>query len=233
MCSNYRPVTSLDRLLTFFGVERSHDQPPPDVDVYPLGLAPFIRLDPDGDPFDTSRPLVAENAMFGLLPDFATELLYGRRTYNARSETIDRLPSFRDAWRAGQRCIIPAECIYEPSYETGRCRWWRIAQPGGVPMSIAGIYQPWHAPDGRTLYTMAMITVNAEQHPVMRRFHRPNDEKRMVVILDPSDYGRWLTVPLAHARQFFRQWHGTLETSPREVETSPASVWREEPPQLF
>jgi putative SOS response-associated peptidase YedK len=148
MCSNYRPVTSLDRLLTFFGVERTRNEPPPDVDVYPLGLASFIRLDPDGDPRDTSRPLVAENAVFGLLPEFATELVYGRKTYNARSETVHTLPSFKAAWAAGQRCITPAECIYEPSYETGRSVWWRIAQPGSVPMGVAVIYREWEAPDG-------------------------------------------------------------------------------------
>ena len=28
MCSNYRPVTRLDRLLTFFGVERARDEVP-------------------------------------------------------------------------------------------------------------------------------------------------------------------------------------------------------------
>jgi len=42
MCSNYRPVTRQDRLLTFFGVERDRDEVP--TDVFPTGLAPFIRL---------------------------------------------------------------------------------------------------------------------------------------------------------------------------------------------
>jgi putative SOS response-associated peptidase YedK len=231
MCSNYRPVTSLDRLLAFFGVERTRNEPPPDVDVYPLGLAPFIRLDPDGDPRDTSRPLVAENAVFGLLPEFATELVYGRKTYNARSETVHTLPSFKAAWAAGQRCIIPAECIYEPSYETGRAVWWRIAQPGSVPMGVAGIYREWKAPDGSSLFTMAMLTVNADDHPVMKRFHKPREEKRMVVVLDPSEYGPWLTCPVADARRYFKQWHGPLETTPRELEQRARQLG--ETPDLF
>ena len=41
MCSNYRPVTRMDRMLTFFGVERQRDEVPHD--VFPTGLAPFIR----------------------------------------------------------------------------------------------------------------------------------------------------------------------------------------------
>ena len=29
MCSNYRPVTRMDRVLTFFGIERERDEPTP------------------------------------------------------------------------------------------------------------------------------------------------------------------------------------------------------------
>lgn len=76
MCANYVPVTRNDRLLTFFGVERAHDEPPHD--VFPLGLAPFIRLRRDA-----KNELIADDGIFGLLPHFATELAYGRKTYNA------------------------------------------------------------------------------------------------------------------------------------------------------
>lgn len=106
----------MDRLLTFFGVERGKDEET--ADVFPLGMAPFIRLSLEGQ--EGGRPaLMAEDGMFGLLPNFATEVQFGRRTYNARSETVDKLASFRQAWAAGQRCIVPAEAIYEPCYESG------------------------------------------------------------------------------------------------------------------
>jgi hypothetical protein len=36
----------------------------------------------------------------------------------------------------------------------------------------------------------------------------------MVVILDPKDYGGWLSCPLAEAPRFFRQWEGSLEAYP-------------------
>ena len=60
VCSNYRPVTSSDRMLSFFGVERDVDQVP--ADVWPTGLAPFIRL---GEPGSTSKFVVHEG-LFGL-----------------------------------------------------------------------------------------------------------------------------------------------------------------------
>lgn len=206
MCSNYEAVSRADRLLSFFGVVRDRDDST--AVVFPTGLAPFVRLAEDG-----SGNRRVEDGAFGLLPAFAKELAFGRRTYNARSETVARLPSFRDAWRYGWRCIIPAESIFEPSYETGKAVRWRIYQPGDIPMGIAGIYTKWRDPeDGRELFSFAMLTVNADGHPVMQRFHRPDDEKRMVVILDPGEYDEWLTCPMGQASKYFRQWIGPLDS---------------------
>jgi len=127
MCSNYEAVSRADRLLSFFGVVRGRDDPT--ATVFPTGLAPFIRIAEDG-----SGNRRVDDGAFGLLPSFAKELAYGRRTYNARSETVATLPSFRDAWRRSQRCIVPAESIFEPSYETGKAVRWRILSSVCQPM---------------------------------------------------------------------------------------------------
>lgn len=168
-------------------------------------MAPIVRLAQDG-----SGNKVADDAVFGLLPYFATEIAFGRRTYNARSETVATLASFRHAWANGQRCIIPAERFFEPDWSTGRAIRWAIEQHGQVPFGIAGIYRSWRAPDGGELLTFAMLTVNADGHPVMQQFHRPGEEKRMVVILKDADYGPWLACPVHEAPLFFREWHGPL-----------------------
>ena len=209
MCSNYEPVTRADRLLSFFGVVRGRDEPP--TVVFPTGLAPFIRLAEDG-----SGNRRVDDGIFGLLPHFRRELAYGRKTYNARSETVHSLASYRDAWKRGQRCVIPAEAFFEPKYddEGKKSVRWRIQQPGEVPMGIAGVYMKWHSPDGVELFSFAMLTVNADGHPVMAQFHRPQDEKRMVVILDPEQHDRWLNCSPAEAAHYFRQWMGPLETHP-------------------
>lgn len=216
MCANYQPVTRMDRMLAFFGVERGREELPQE--VFPTGLAPFIRLAEDG----SGHKRLDEGA-FGLLPAFAKELAYGRRTYNARSETVATLPSFRDAWRRGQRCIVPAEAIFEPNWETGRAVRWRIAQEADVPMAIAGIYTRWRQPDGGELFSFAMLTVNADGHPVMQRFHKPGDEKRMVVILDPADQDRWLACTPAEARAWFKPWMGPLRAEPAPLVRSARS----------
>lgn len=40
-----------------------------------------------------------------------------------------------------------------------------------------------------------MLTINADNHALMKHFHKPGDEKRSVVVLDPEDHEPWL-----HAR---------------------------------
>jgi putative SOS response-associated peptidase YedK len=69
-----------------------------------------------------------------------------------------------------------------------------------------------------------MITVNADDHPFMKRFHKPGEEKRMVVILDPKDYFEWLTVSVEQAKSYFRQWHGHLEGYPAPLARAPTTT---------
>jgi putative SOS response-associated peptidase YedK len=174
-----------------------------------MGTAPFIRLEVEGQ--EGGKPaLVAEDGRFGLLPHWCAEYQFGRKTYNARSETVASKPAFRDAWKRSQRCIIPAEYIYEPCWETGKAVRWRIYRPGDVPMGIAGLYTQWKNPEGQWLYTFTMLTVNANGHVLMSRMHRPEDEKRMVVILDEHEFGPWLTCSLIEAPRYFRQHPGQL-----------------------
>ena len=46
-----------------------------------------------------------------------------------------------------------------------------------------------------------MLTINADGHPLMQRFHAPGDEKRSIVVLAPDHYEAWLRADDAQARQ--------------------------------
>lgn len=143
-------------------------------------------------------------------PDAKKALVAARRTYNSRSETASKLPSFRDAWRRGQHCIIPAEAIYEPDWRSGKAVPTRISRADGKPMGITGLWTGWKAPDGTVLRSFTMLTVNADDHALMKNFHRPDDEKRTVVIMHEWDYDAWLDAAPENSMAFMRQYPAEL-----------------------
>ena len=49
-----------------------------------------------------------------------------------------------------------------------------------------------------------MLTINAEHHALMQQFHKPADEKRMVVILPRDNYQSWLDAPPENAMAFMQ-----------------------------
>lgn len=63
-----------------------------------------------------------------------------------------------------------------------------------------------------------MVAVIAGDHRVFQRMHKPDCEKRMVVIRDPAEYDRWLQC-CADAASFFRRWTGPLDAFPAPLAT--------------
>ena len=145
------------------------------------------------------------NSVFGLLPHWAKDEKLAKNTYNARSETVAEKPSFRDAWRWGKHCIIPADAIYEPDWRSGKPNSTRIARADGAPMGIAGLWSSWKSPSG-DVHSFTMLTVNADEHGLMKNFHKPGDEKRMVVILPVGAYDDWLQAEPAQSMDFMREY---------------------------
>ncbi|KUZ32985.1 SOS response-associated peptidase family protein [Burkholderia territorii] len=193
MCTNYKapdedPGISELRI----GIGDLYRRDPWEPDVYPDYAAPIAWADGDG--------LGVVKAVFGFWPKFMQPERVddnGKKrrkldTVNARSETVGESRLYGKAWRAGQRCLIPARWIYEPCYESGRNVWQRIGLADWQSYCAAGIWRRYYGDDGRTLLGMSMLTVNAEGHAVMGRMHKPGDEKRSVVILRPADYDEWL-----------------------------------------
>lgn len=200
MCAHYRPA-SRDELQQCFGVA------PPDsaymAEAFPGHMAPMIRL-PRADAVPGDRACAL--GMFGMVPPWADAKL-ARQTYNARTETVAAKPSFRHAWARRQFCVIPLHSFYEPSYETGKAERWEIAAADGTPLGVAGIWE--RKPDGGNglpLLSFSMLTINADGHPLMERFHKPEHEKRMLVVLDPSRYDDWLHCPVEEAQDFFARY---------------------------
>ncbi|ALN21916.1 MULTISPECIES: SOS response-associated peptidase [Ectopseudomonas] len=203
MCSRYEAPSVAD-LASAFGVTLDE---PVQRELWPGYIGPFIRASGLADTSDAAAPaLVAGAGVFGLLPFWAKDTKLARRTYNARSETVASKPSYRDAWKLARHCIIPARAIYEPDWRTGKPIPTRIERADGQLLGIAGLWDRWRNPDGREVLSFTMLTVSADDHPLMRNFHRPGDERRMVVILPAGAYGDWLHAPAEQSAEFMRQY---------------------------
>lgn len=207
MCTNYAPVQRLI-LRDIFGVE-----PPPaewKPEAWPDYAAPIVRADGDG-----RRDSVL--ATFGLVP--RSRIPQGVRpfdTMNARSETVGEKRTFSGPWKKGQLCLVPATAVYEPNYEDGpkstRYKIWLPAEPA---FGIAGLWRDW--PDGTFSFTM--LTVNADQHPLMKRMHAPGKEKRSVVIVPRLQWDDWMTCRDPELERSFMTLYpeGQMATEPAPI----------------
>lgn len=205
MCSHYQAIKERERYFKAFGV-----YPPDDLgryDVWPGYPATFIRRPREADSGDEAVPeREVLTGLFGLVPHWAEDTKITRHTFNARSETVAVKPSFRDAWKRAQHCIIAADAFYEPDWRSGKAIPTRIARVDGQPMGIAGLWSSWNSPKGDVAHSFTMLTINADAHPLMRAFHKPTDEKRMVVILPGAQYDKWLRTSPEQSMEFLRPY---------------------------
>ena len=231
MCSHYQAIKDRERYLRHFGV------PPPGhpyiEDVWPGYAGSFIRRPAEADSGDEAVPArESVSGLFGLLPHWAKDMKLSRSTYNARSETVAEKPSFRDAWRRARHCIVPLEAFYEPDWRSGRSVPARISMVDGQPMGLAGLWDKWRSPEGTIVHSFTMLTINADAHAFMRQFHKPGEEKRMVVVLAPHVWDDWMRAPAGNSLPFLQPWPAELlqASSPP---TKALALARETPPGLF
>ena len=167
-------------------------------ETYPTYPAPFIYLQ-DGKP-------KCELAQFGLVPHWAEDKKkFGLRTYNARSETVHEKPSYRHAWKERQFGLALMESFYEPNWETGKAIRWRINRADTQPIAVSSIWERFiDRETGEVIFSFSMLTVNADGHSIMQHFHKPDDEKRSIIVLGEADYLPWLQASHDQARSLLK-----------------------------
>jgi putative SOS response-associated peptidase YedK len=132
-------------------------------------------------------------------------------TMNAKTETLAERRSFSGAWKRLQLCLIPCAWFFEPNYESGKAVRWRIGLATGEPFALAGLWREWKEDDGSAAYSFTMLTVNADDHVLLRRFHAPGKEKRGIVIVPREGYDDWLGCRSTdEARSFFSLYPADL-----------------------
>ena len=185
MCSNYTPISDSSEHWVKEHFDCSLPDTPWRKEAYPTYLGPFIFLD-EGKP-------KCELAEFGLRPFWAKDKRFGTKTYNARSETVAEKPSYKNAWAKQQFGLCLMDNFYEPNWETGKAIRWGIKRTDLQPIAVASIWERFTDKEtGQIVFSFSLLTINADHHPVMKHFHKPNDEKRSIVVLQDNDYTKWL-----------------------------------------
>lgn len=182
MCVNYTPPTKEEF--------KSFDTPLPDDFLWPKEAwqdyaAPII--------IHQSGSRTALLATYGMVPKrHIPPHVKKYSTLNARSETIGTLRSYSKAWKSSQLCLVPMTEFFEPNWQTGEHIRWSIGMSDLKPFAVAGLWRSWEEPDGTTAHSFTQLTINADNHPVMKNFHKPDDEKRSLVIIPSTEYDEWL-----------------------------------------
>ena len=133
---------------------------------------------------------ISSDIHWGLVPLFAKDDSIKKNTLNARIETLEELPSFRDA--VNNRCLIIATGYYEWHWndEKGKTKTKHLIKSANDEIfAFAGIYSSWVNPQTGALFkSYAMVTTTANK--TMSYIH--NHKLRMPVMLKSSDEKAWL-----------------------------------------
>jgi putative SOS response-associated peptidase YedK len=123
---------------------------------------------------------------WGLIPSWAKDTKISSKLINARAETVDEKPAFRNAFKH-RRCLVIADGFYEWQSQEAKQR----KQPfycrmnNGGAFAFAGLWESWKDPNGEVTESCTLLTTDANE--LMRPIHH-----RMPVILSPEDYDLWL-----------------------------------------
>lgn len=199
MCTNFTPTKQVQWVKEKLGVDLPSGYPD---ESYPGFAAPIVVKS-----HQTGR-VACGLASFGLIPSWAKDDKISRHTYNARSETAAEKPSYRTAWRTRQYGLVLVDNFYEPSYESGKAVRWCIERSDHEPFAIACLWDRWiEAETGQLVVSFSMLTVNADEHPVMKQFHKLGDEKRTPVIIAPELHDHWLSATQEEAHALMSWQH--------------------------
>jgi putative SOS response-associated peptidase YedK len=177
MCGRFELHTNPAAIALAFGLAH----PPavsPRYNIAPMQDVPVVRATRSGE-----RELA--QVRWGLVPRWAKDPSIGARMINARAETLQTKPAFRNALK-WHRCLLPADGFYEwKAMAGGGKQPYRIGMKDGVLFALAALSERWLSPDGEVLDTCTIVTTPA--NALLQPLH-----DRMPLIIAPEDYARWL-----------------------------------------
>jgi putative SOS response-associated peptidase YedK len=135
-------------------------------------------------------PEIITHYNWGIIPSWSQNDDIKKLTLNAKIETLDEKPSFKNS--VNKRCLVIANGFYEWQWLDAKGKVknkYEIGIGNEDLFAFAGIYSQWKdTTTGIIRNTYSIITTEA--NPLMAEIH--NTKKRMPVILKPEDEKKWL-----------------------------------------
>lgn len=146
--------------------------------VTPMRLASVVCLDEDGN----RRTL---RMRWGFAARNAKDPTGRPEHIHARAETIDVLPTFREAFAHARGLVIVNTFNEGEEISPSKTIQHVITPRDDKPMAIAVVWERWTNRNEGELYTFVMATV-----PANKLISRITD--RMPAIVQPADWAKWL-----------------------------------------
>lgn len=159
---------------------------------------------------------------WGLIPAWAKDPGVGSRMINARVETLDEKPAYRNA--AKQRhCIIPVDGWYEwNTLPTGNKEPHFFSRKDGNLLGLAGLYESWATPENNLLWSCTLITTEASED--FAKVHN-----RMPLIVPSNLTSDWLDNDSEVLAELVAQSADTSELTQWQVSNEVGSVRNNRP----
>jgi putative SOS response-associated peptidase YedK len=176
MCGRFVLITDLNTIQKAFDIQGIFCEPKPCWNITPTQSVPVVVR------HNGNNQLVSYR--WGLIPSWSKDPSMGSNLINARAETVDKKPSFKNAFK-NKRCLIVADGFYEWKKEGKSKDPLYFYLKSGRPFGFAGLYETWISPDKKEINTCTIITTDANQ--LIKPVH-----DRMPVILPRDKEQVWL-----------------------------------------
>ncbi len=135
---------------------------------------------------------------WGLVPHWASDARVGQKMINARAETVDEKPAFKQPFER-KRCLVLADSFYEWKKVGTRKAPYRVMMKSAEAFAFAGIWDEWHG----GLRTFSIITV--EPNDLVIPIHN-----RMPAILPRASERDYLSANVDDAKAMLRPFPSEL-----------------------
>lgn len=186
--------------------------------VTPMRPATVLTLDENG-----RRKAV--KMRWGMVARNASDPFSGTKHIHARAETVDTLPTFRDAFRDRRGLVVVSTFNEGKEITPSKTEQHVITPRDGKPLAIAVVWERWTQHNAGELLSFAMVTVPANRLIA-------TITERMPAVIAPEHWAQWLGEEPASVealKAMLRPFEGDWDMRPQERKSRRPSTQ----PELF